>query len=331
MRTFRPLIALALVLTLALPLVGCGGDDVAAIVNGEEIGLAELDAQVNRLREQSPQMFEGAEGEARVVEFKRQLLQSMIDNLLVRQAAAERGITVPDEEIEAQFEELKHGFPTVEEFNTALAEANMTADDLRQQLRDQLVTQRLMEELVGDAAVTDEEVAEYYEQNTAEFEEQAAVRASHILFGPDDRATAERVLAEINDGGDFAALAKEHSKDPGSAAQGGSLGWSDPAQPYVAEFQSALEQLEVGQVSGLVETEFGWHVIRVDEKRDNRVRTLEEARDQIEQTILQERNIAAYQEFLAEIRANAEIEILVEELRPTEAGANSGAAAPGGQ
>lgn len=331
MRTFRPLIALGLALSLVLPLVGCGQEDVAAIVNGEEIALAELDKQVNRLMEQSPEMFEGADGQTRINEFKRQLLQSMIDNLLVRQAAAERGITVPESEIDAQFEELKHGFPTVEDFNTALAEANMTVEDLRQQLRDQLVTQRLMEQLVGDAEVTEAEIAEYYEQNKAEFEEQAAVRASHILFNKDDKATAERILAEVNEGGDFAALAREHSKDPGSAAQGGDLGWSDPAQPYVAEFQSALDQLDVGQVSGLVETEFGWHVIRVEEKRDTRVQTLDEVSDQIEQDILQERNIAAYQEFLAEIRGQAEIEILVEELRPAEAGANAGAPGDSGQ
>ncbi|HET6497689.1 MAG TPA: peptidyl-prolyl cis-trans isomerase [Coriobacteriia bacterium] len=331
MRTFRPLIVLGLALSLALPLAGCGRDDVAAIVNGEEIALTELDAQVNALMEQSPEMFEGAEGETRIAEFKRQLLQSMIDSLLVRQAAAERGITVPDAEIDAQIEDLKGGFPSEEEFNTALANANMTVDDLRQQLRDQLVTQRLMEQLVGDAEVTDEDIAAYYEENKAEFEQQAAVRASHILFDKDDKATAERVLAEINEGGDFAALAREHSTDPGSAGQGGDLGWSDPARPYVAEFQSALEQLEVGQVSGLIETQYGWHVIRVDDKRDTRMQTLDEVRDQIEQDMLQERNIAAYQEFLAEIRGQAEIEILVEELRPVEAGANPDPAGTSGQ
>ena len=331
MRTLRPLIALGLALSLAIPLAGCGRNDVAAVVNGEEIALTELDAQVDRLVEQSPEMFEGAEGQTRITEFKRQLLQSMIDNLLVRQAAAERGITVPDEEIDAQIEDLKGGFPSEEEFNTALTEANLTVEDLRQQLRDQLVTQRLMEQLVNETEVTDEEIAAYYEQNKAEFEEQAAVRASHILFDKDDRATAERVLAEVNEGGDFAALAREHSKDPGSAAQGGDLGWSDPARPYVAEFQGALEQLEIGQVSGLVETQYGWHVIRLDDKRDTRMQTLDEVRDQIEQDVLQERNIAAYQEFLAEIRGQAEIEILVEELRPAEAGANAGAPGTGGQ
>jgi foldase protein PrsA len=321
MRTFRPLLALTLAVVLVTGIVGCSSNDVAAIVNGEEISKAELDAQVNRLMEQSPQMFEGDEGESRLLEFKRQLLDNMINNVLIRQAAEERGIAISDEEIDAQINDLKGGFPTEDDFNAALAEANLTLDDLKQQLRDQLATQRLMEELVGDEEIAEEEIAEYYEANVAQFEEQAAVRASHILFDPDDKATAEQVLAEVNGGGDFAELAKTHSKDPGSAAQGGELGWSDPARPFVTEFQTALDELEVGEVSELVETEYGWHIIKVEEAREERTKPLEEVRDQIEQTILQQRNITAYQEFLAEIREDAEIEILIDELKLPEADA----------
>lgn len=321
MRTFRPLLALGLTAALLAGVAGCGSNDVAAIVNGEEISKAELDNQVERLMEQSPQMFEGEEGESRLVEFKRQLLDNMINNVLIRQAAAERGIEVTDEEIDAQIADLKAGFPSEDDFNAALADANLTLDELRQQLRDQLSTQRLMEELVGDEAVTEEEISAYYDENTAQFEEQAAVRASHILFDVEDKATAEEVLSEVNEGGDFAALAKEYSKDPGSAAQGGDLGWSDPASPYVAEFQTALDELEVGEISGLVETEYGWHIIKLEEQRDQRTKPLDEVRDQIEQTILQQRNIEAYQAFLEEVRGEAEIEILIVELQPVEDGA----------
>lgn len=332
MRTFRPLIVLGLAAALLAGVAGCGSNDVAAVVNGEEISKTELEAQVNRLMEQSPQMFEGEEGESRLVEFKRQLLDNMINAVLIRQAAEERGITVTDEEIDAQIEDLKAGFPSEEEFNTALADANLTLDELKQQLRDQLATQRLMEELVGDAEVTDAEIAEYYETNKAQFEEQAAVRASHILFDKDDKTTAEQVLAEVKGGGDFAALAKEHSKDPGSAAQGGDLGWSDPARPFVTEFQAALDALEVGEISALVETEYGWHIIKVDDERDQRTKPIDEVRDQIEQAILQQRNVAAYQEFLEQVKAEADIEILIDELKPAETGdAGSGEATGTGQ
>lgn len=331
MRTFRPLFAFALVAALLVGAAGCGSKDVAAVVNGEKISKAELEAQVSRLIEQSPEMFKGEEGESRLLEFKRQLLDNMINNVLIRQAAAERGIEVTEEEINVQIEDLKGGFPTEEEFNTALENANMTVDDLKQQLRDQLATQRLMEELVGDDEVTDEEIAKYYEENKAKFEEQAAVRASHILFDKDDKATAEKVLAEVKGGASFADLAKEHSKDPGSAAQGGDLGWTDPARPFVAEFQEALDKLKVGEVSALVETEYGWHIIKVDEKRDARTKPLDEVKDQIQASILQQRNVAAYQEFLDEARAKADIEILIDELKPVEPAADEGGAQQSGE
>lgn len=318
MRTFRPLFALAIVAALLAGVTGCGSKDVAAIVNGEEISKAELEAQVNRLMEQSPEMFKGEEGESRLVEFKRQLLDNMINNVLVRQAAAERGIEVTDEEVNAQIDDLKAGFPTEDDFNKALSDANLTVEDLKQQLRDQLATQRLMEELVGDDEVTDEEIAKYYEDNKAKFEEQSSTRASHILFDKDDKATAEKVLAEVKGGAAFDELAKKHSKDAGSAAQGGDLGWSDPARPFVAEFQAALDKLEVGEISDLVETEYGWHIIKVDETRDERTKPLDEVRDQIEAAILQQRNTTAYQDFLAGVREKATIEILIDELKPVE-------------
>jgi hypothetical protein len=120
--------------------------------------------------EQSPQMFEGEEGPVSPGRVQEAVARQH-DQQRARsgRSAEERGITVTDEEIDTQIEELKAGFPSEEEFNTALADANLTLDDLKQQLRDQLATQRLMEELVGDAEVTDEEIAAYYEENQAPF------------------------------------------------------------------------------------------------------------------------------------------------------------------
>ena len=320
MRIPRIAFFMALVTVLLTGVVACGSNDVAARVNGEEISSTELDEQVERLREQSPQMFEGEEGEAQVLDFKRRLLESMIDNVLVRQAAEERGISVSDEEIDTQIDELKAGFPSEDEFNTALADAGLTLNDLRDQLSEQLATQRLIEELVGDAEVTADEIEEYYEANKDQFADQAATRSSHILFEPEDKATAEEILAEVRAGGDFAALATEYSKDPGSASQGGDLGWSDPSRPFVPEFTEAMDGLDVGEVSDLVETDFGWHIIRVDERRDESQKPLSEAAEQIEQMILQQRNAEAYQTFLDQLRAEAEIEILIDELKPVEGG-----------
>lgn len=314
----RILFVAVLLVALVAGLTACGSNEVAARVNGEEISRAELDEQVELLRAQSPQMFEGEEGESRILDFRRRLLESMIDNLLVKQAAEERGVAVGDDEIDAQIDDLRAGFPSEEEFESALADANLTLSDLRDQIREQLTTQRLMEELAGDDGVTDAEVEEYYEDNKSQFAEQAATRSSHILFDLEDRATAEQVLDEVRDGGDFEELAREHSIDPGSASQGGDLGWSDPSRPFVPEFTEAMDDLDVGEVSDLIETDFGWHIIKIEERREERQKPLSDVADQIEQMILQQRNAEAYQEFLDELRAEASIEILIEELKPVD-------------
>jgi parvulin-like peptidyl-prolyl isomerase len=312
MRTLRAVLAAALSVVLLVGLAACTGGEVAATVNGEDIMKAELDEQVEKLQEQYPQMFEGADAEARLLDFQQRLLDNMINGVLIRQAAEEMGIDVSDSDVDEQIEELKAGFETEEQFDEALAQAGMDMDALRTQIEDQLLTEALLEELNSDTEVAEEEITAYYAANTAQFQEEAAVNASHILFNPDDKATAEEVLVQVNEGGDFAALAKEHSQDPVSAENGGDLGW--PTTPYVPEFQAAADKLEIGEISGLVETTYGWHIIKLNDRRDSRQKELDEVRDQIEQIILQQLNADSYQEFLNELRDEAEIVILIEGL-----------------
>ena len=314
MRPLRTLLAIALSTALLTGVTGCASNAVAARVNGVEITNAELDQQVEIVKSQYPGMFDDENGQEQLLEFKRSLLSSMIDQILIRQAAEERGITVADEEIDEQIDNIRM---QVDDLDAALAEANMTMDDLRQQLSDQLVHQKLVEDLDTGETITDAEIESYYEANIARFTESASQHAAHILFDPDDRETAERVLAEARAGADFGELAEEYSKDPGSAARGGDLGWSDPSRPYVPEFEAALAELEPGEISDLIETDFGWHIITVIDAREESTQPLSEARSTIEQMIGQQRSTDVFQAFLAEIREAAEIEILAPELRET--------------
>ncbi|MHB9003976.1 MAG: peptidylprolyl isomerase [Coriobacteriia bacterium] len=320
MKVLRIALALALVAGVAFGTVGCKDKDVAAKVNGDVIKKTELDAQVEKLKEQYPQMFTGADGEGRLIDFKQRLLDNMINALLIKQAAGDEGIEVTDADVDKKIQELKGGFQTDEQFEQALEQAGMDVAALEDQIREQLVTEQLIAALNKDTEVSDEEIKEYYDANKTQFSQQAATHASHILFDAKDKATAEKVLTDVKGGGDFAALAKEHSKDPASAAKGGDLGW--PTTPYVAEFQSAADKLKPGQVSGLVETQFGWHIIKVIERRDSRQKTLEEVSDQVKQIIIQQRNADAYQEFLDKLRAEAEIEILIPELQKASDGSS---------
>jgi len=318
MKALRIAVSLALVAGLFLGVTGCSDKDVAAKVNGEVIKKSELDAQVDKLKEQYPQMFEGADGEGRLIDFQQRLLDNMINNVLIRQAAKDAGVEVTDADVKKKIDELKAGFSTQEQFDAALSQAGMDVTALEDQIRDQLVTEQLIATLNEDTKVADKEISEYYEKNKAQFAEQSATHASHILFDKADKATAEKVLGEVKAGGDFAALAKKYSKDPASAANGGDLGW--PTTPYVAEFQAAADKLKVGEISPLVETQFGWHIIKVVEKRENRQKKLDEVKEQIQQIIVQQRNADAYQTFLDDLRSKAKIEILIPDLQNPAAG-----------
>ena len=167
--------------------------------------------------------------------------------------------------------------------------------------------------LAEDSTVSDAEIKEYYDKNKEQFYQKDAKRASHILFKPEDKEKAEKVLSEIEDGGDFAALAKEYSVDPATASKGGDLGW--PTTPYVPEFQAALDKLDKGEISGL-----GADALRLAHHQgDRRAQGLAaEARGRQGPDRADPRAAAradAYQKFLDELRDSAEIEILVEELK----------------
>lgn len=315
MKSLRLLLAALLVMGLAFAGTGCSQKNVAAKVNGDAITTEELDAQVEQLKKQYPQMFEGADGEGRLLDFKQRLLDNLINAKLVEQAAEDRGIKIADDEVDKQVSQLKDGFKDQAQYEQALKSAGMTTDSLERQIREQLLTSKLIESLAKDKKVSAAEIESYYEKNKAQFVQKEAKRASHILFKPEDKKKAESVLKQVQGGGDFAALAKANSIDTATASKGGDLGW--PSNPYVPEFENALAKLKKGQTSGLVQSPYGWHIIRVTEERKGSQQKLADVKDQIEQIIVQQRRADAYQKFLEDLRKDADIEILIEELKPS--------------
>lgn len=326
MKFVRVFFALVLVFSLALVATGCNPNkDVAAKVNGTKISLIELNQQVEQLKKQYPTMFTGADGEGRLLDFKQRLLDNMINQKLVEQAAKDKGIEISDADVQAQIKQLKSGFKDDAQFQQALKSAGMDEAGLEKQVREQLLTQKLIEKLSADAPkVSNEQISAYYAANKAQFEQKAAKRSSHILFKATDKATAEKALAELKAGGDFAALAKKYSIDPGSAAKGGDLGW--PTTAYLAEVEAAIAKLSPGQTSALVKSTAGWHIIKVTDTRKASQQPLADVRDQIEQILMQQQKADVYQKFVDDLRKKAKIEILVADLKTPQASTESTAA-----
>jgi foldase protein PrsA len=200
----------------------------------------------------------------------------------------------------------------------------MTTDQLKTQIQNQLITQKLIESLQANSTVSDADIQAYYNKNKAQFELKAAKRASHILFKTEDKATAQKVLKELQAGTiTFPAAAKKYSIDTATASKGGDLGY--PTQAFVPEFQTALDKLKKGQTSGLVQSPYGWHIIYVADERAASQQTLAEVKTQIQQIILQQRRSDAYQQFLNDLRKNAKIEYVESDLKPSSKGGSSAA------
>jgi foldase protein PrsA len=302
------ILSLALVGVLVLAMTAaCSNKDVIAIVNGKSISKSEIDTQLAQLKTSYPQLFSGADGKQRESEFRTRLLDNSINQVLVEQEATKQGITVSDADIQKEVDALKKRFPTDAAFQDALKKNNMTVDKLKEQEKVTLLTQRLMEKVSKGGAVTDAAMKDYFKQNPDMFTDKAAVHAKHILFDEKDKATAEKVLAQLKTGGDFAALAKQYSKDPGSAAKGGDLGW--PSVAYVPEFQKAIDTGAVNKlIPNLIHTTYGWHIIFVIEKRKETVKTFDAVKDQIKQILLSRQQSESFQKLLDELKKKAKIE-----------------------
>ena len=205
---------------------------------------------------------------------------------------------------------------------TQAAEAQKIADsnEFKVQLdfmRKKLLMARLLD-TEAKAASTDAAMRKVYEDATKQMKPEEEVHARHILVETEDEAKA--VVEELKNGGDFAEIAKSKSKDPGAAAEGGDLGFFSKDQ-MVPEFADAAFKLDKGQLSEPVKSPFGWHVIRVEEKRTRPVPDFEQVKPQLESFVARK----AQSEYLAKLREGAK---LVRLDKPAEAPAGAPMAAP---
>jgi peptidyl-prolyl cis-trans isomerase C len=182
------------------------------------------------------------------------------------------------------------------------------------------ISAMLEAELGARAAVTPQQVTEFYEKNPTEFQQGERLRASHILVrvpansSPAEveaaRKKAAGILAEVKAGKDFAALAKQHSDDPGSGANGGDLGFFERGQ-MVPPFEQAAFALPPGQTSDLVQSDFGFHIIRTIDKQPGRTVSLEEVRPRIEEFLLGQNREAQTRAFVESLRAKGKVELFI--------------------
>ena len=264
-------------------------------------------------------------GQAVPTQLRDQVYRSVLDRLvsfhLLMQESETLNITVDDAAVDARLDVLRSNFPSDEAFETQLSSWETTLDTLREESRRDLLAERVLESEVLPGIEVDVEAArEFYDQHADRFTEGGGVRARHILIGisPDasDREKAaarertDSLLREAKGGGDFAELARTHSEDPGSAAKGGDLGVVVRGQT-VPDFETALFALEPGDLSEVIESPFGFHVIQMVEREAERTVPFAEASVQIRDFLLQQEQQARIAAFIEELKAKNDVEILI--------------------
>jgi foldase protein PrsA len=290
----RVLAGLATVL-LGFSIAGCAagasgaGGDVAS-VNGDKISRADFDAKIEA----------GPQGKA--------VLNQLVQGLLIDQYAKDNHIDISDADVAKKEDEIKAKYPPGQ-FEQILKSQNLTEDDVKKILRQQLV----VEKAVGASLkVSDADVKAYLDKNHATLDTTAQVRARHILVA--DLATANKVETELKGGANFADEAKKYSTDPSSKDKGGELGFFGKGQ-MVPAFQEAAFSQPLNVVGPPVKSPFGYHIIEVEEKKPAQIATLANSSDKIKQQLTQQQEQQQIPQFLSGLRAKANIQIFDEHLK----------------
>ena len=244
---------------------------VAATVNGTEIPEDEVTGMVESIRSQMSMTDADTWGQwladnAMTPESVREeMIDSFAQQELIKQGAKEKNISVESSEIDDIVNKTKANYEDDEKWKAALEQAGFTEEKYRENVESQLLQKKLTESFASDEEPSQEDLLKYAQMYASAYD--GAKRSSHILFDSGDEATAQSVLDQINSGQlDFAEAAKQYSKDNaegtgGSAAKGGDVGW-DKLSSFVTEYTDALAGLEKDQVSGLVTSQYGIHIIK---------------------------------------------------------------------
>jgi len=290
---------------------------VVARINGEAIERWEFDNAVKRVEQRA--------GSAVPPEKRDEILRGVLDQLvayhLLAQESRARKIAVVDSDVEARLADIKKSFPTEDAFTQGIAAQGLTPEHLRAQARTSLEVAKVIDaEINSKIAVQDADVSTFYQQNLDRFKQGESVHASHILFSvPQDapppqkteaKTRAQSALKQIKGGADFAEIARTQSQDQASAPNGGDLGFFPKGQMN-PQFEDAAFKLKAGGISPVVETPFGFHIIKVHEKRGPRTAPLPEVAGQIKDFLMQGQREQKLEQFVEQVKGKAKIEILV--------------------
>ena len=289
--------------------------EVLARVNGQPVTRSDFERLLKNM-----EAGRGPIPAERRDEVLRAALDQLITYTLMKQEAAARKLTVAETDVDSQIAQMQKQFPNEGEFNKALSARNTTVAQLKADARNDMTINKLVEaELATTPAATDVDAKDFYDKNPDQFKQPETARASHILIMVDEkaddatrkaaRAKADDILKRAKAGEDFAALAKQHSQDP-SGQQGGDLGVF-PRGQMVPAFEQAAFALQPGAISDVVTTQFGYHIIKLAEKKEASTVPFDQVKPQVVEYLTNQKKQQRVEAFIEEAKKRAKIEVLV--------------------
>ncbi|MGD0597717.1 MAG: peptidylprolyl isomerase [Sedimentisphaerales bacterium] len=296
--------------------VAAEDNGIAATVNGIVIKDADVDAKVSTYMERMAAQIPPNMVEQYRTQIRGQALESMIVEQLLAEQVKKMGISITDKDVNDKLNEIiaaQPGGMTMESFKAMLAAQGQSFDVVKGQIKKTLG----YEKLLGIVEVNDAEAKAFYDENKEDFNKPEQVKASHILVKVAPTATPEEktaakakidgLLKQVKGGGDFAALAKENSDDPGSKIMGGDLGFFD-RNTMVKEFADTAFAMKVGQVSNVVETQYGYHIIKVTDRKEGGLTSFDKAKADIVRSLQDKKKNELFRQLIEKVKAGAKIE-----------------------
>jgi foldase protein PrsA len=282
--------------------------DAVAMVDGVAISRAIFESMCRKALAQYADRFRidltSEQGKASEKELKLILLTQLVERQIILNEAARRRIDVPHARTNQKLTEIKNGFPTEESFVKALRDNSTSLDELKDRIRESLLSDAVQIAVTPHVVVTADDVKAYYTKNQSSYELPEEVRASHILL--ETKEKAHELIAKLKAGDDFGELAKTYSIDRGSAAHGGDLGFFAKGR-MIPELEVVAFRLKPGQCSEPVKSQFGYHVIQVIDVHPARTQPLEEVQDEIRTRLDEERRASEFSQWLTNMKARATI------------------------
>jgi peptidyl-prolyl cis-trans isomerase C len=251
----------------------------------------------------------------------QQIMPQLVSIEIAKAYAKEHDITVSDKEVDQEIAKIKEqvgdqarssgqDLSNQEAYEQALKQNNVTEEELRDDIRENLPVQKVQEKVAGSAEPSDKEIQNFYEKNKeAQFTTPEQRCVKHILFNKDQKQKAEDVKKQLEDGGDFAKLAKKYSQDPGSATNGGDLGCLGKGET-VPSFEKAAFGAKQGEIVGPVKTQFGYHILKVTDVKPEQTRSLQEVESQIRSQLATEKQSEVFSKWVEEQKKKRDVKYL---------------------